>query len=55
MSSFKQHLHQAGNKFGNIKNSEHAAQFVGNFNVGGNISVRKYNCCHCELSTGAHF
>jgi hypothetical protein len=41
MSSLKQQLHQAGNKFGNIKNSERGAQFVGNFNVGGNITVRK--------------
>ncbi|KAF3004413.1 hypothetical protein E8E13_010284 [Curvularia kusanoi] len=42
MDTFKYQLHQAGNKIGNIKNSERGAQFIGNFNVGGNISVQTY-------------
>ncbi|KAJ8115765.1 hypothetical protein OPT61_g2668 [Boeremia exigua] len=32
----------AGNKIGSIRNSERGAQFVGNFNVDGNISVQTY-------------
>jgi hypothetical protein len=43
MAAFTKHyFHQAGNIVnGKIQNSERGAQLIGNFNVGGNVTVRK--------------